>query len=237
MTSEKAKSDHLFSKLKNFFKRWPHFYYFLVHFFGGIPINTSAKKFVSQLETGKVIINVGSGPQILRSDVVNIDFAPFPGVNIRASAEALPFGDSSVDVAICDNVLDHVQDPKIVVKELSRVLKRGGLIYVGTPFIIGFHSSPNDYYRWTHEGLKELLCHDFEIREINIQYGPTAGAMYIMCNWFALLLSFNIQALYEFWLLVFMVILAPVKLLDLILARYKFARGIALGFYCIGKKI
>ena len=45
--------------------------------------------------------------------------------DIKALAE---FGDSSFDMIICHNVLEYIDDKASVVRELSRVLKPGGLI-------------------------------------------------------------------------------------------------------------
>lgn len=43
--------------------------------------------------------------------------------------EELPFADRSFDLAICDNVLDHTEDPVAVVREIRRVLRIGGVLY------------------------------------------------------------------------------------------------------------
>jgi ubiquinone/menaquinone biosynthesis C-methylase UbiE len=47
---------------------------------------------------------------------------------VDGQAEALPFGDESVDVLRCERVLQHVDDPAAVVKEMARVLRPGGRI-------------------------------------------------------------------------------------------------------------
>lgn len=43
--------------------------------------------------------------------------------------EELPFADKEFDLAICDNVLDHAEEPDAVVRELRRVLRIGGIFY------------------------------------------------------------------------------------------------------------
>ena len=52
---------------------------------------------------------------------------------IKGFAEELPFKDKSVDFAICTEVIEHVIDPKVVLKELNRVVKNDGLIIVSIP--------------------------------------------------------------------------------------------------------
>jgi SAM-dependent methyltransferase len=48
---------------------------------------------------------------------------------VAALGERLPFADSSFDVVLCDNVVDHAEDPARIVSEMSRVLARDGLLY------------------------------------------------------------------------------------------------------------
>lgn len=54
---------------------------------------------------------------------------------IAAAGEHLPFADSTFDVVLCDNVVDHAEKPAEIVHELVRVLVRGGLLY----FTVNFH--------------------------------------------------------------------------------------------------
>jgi SAM-dependent methyltransferase len=54
---------------------------------------------------------------------------------IAAEGEHLPFADSSFDVVLCDNVVDHAEGPARIARELSRVLAPGGLLY----FTVNFH--------------------------------------------------------------------------------------------------
>ena len=48
----------------------------------------------------------------------------------QASGAALPVADSSIDVAVCTDVLVHVPDPVPVIHELGRVLAPGGVLLV-----------------------------------------------------------------------------------------------------------
>ncbi|HEX8147121.1 MAG TPA: class I SAM-dependent methyltransferase [Pyrinomonadaceae bacterium] len=54
---------------------------------------------------------------------------------IAAGGERLPFADASFDVVLCDNVVDHAEDPARIARELTRVLAPGGLLY----FTVNFH--------------------------------------------------------------------------------------------------
>jgi SAM-dependent methyltransferase len=48
---------------------------------------------------------------------------------VAAAGESLPFADASFDVVLCDNVVDHAEDPTRIVRELARVLAPGGVLY------------------------------------------------------------------------------------------------------------
>lgn len=54
---------------------------------------------------------------------------------VAALGEQLPFGDEAFDTVLCDNVVDHAENPAGIVGELVRVLKPGGLFY----FTVNFH--------------------------------------------------------------------------------------------------
>ena len=226
--------DGLIFKLKFLVKKSPKLFYILNHVLGTF-VGKSAKKSIAYLSPGSLIVNIGSGAQTIRTDVVNLDLTPYPGVAVVADVQQMPFKNNSVDALIAESLLEHVKYPELVVSEIQRVLKPGGLIYITTPFIIGWHSSPNDYYRWTTSGLRELL-RGFKEQEFGILVGPTNACTYILREWLAILLSFNLRTLYQLWLLFFMVVFAPINLLDHILSRFGPAKNIAHVFYYIGYK-
>lgn len=52
---------------------------------------------------------------------------------VQASANALPFPDETFDTVICSEVIEHIPDHPSVIGELSRVLRPGGRLVLGTP--------------------------------------------------------------------------------------------------------
>ncbi|HMG28077.1 MAG TPA: class I SAM-dependent methyltransferase [Acidimicrobiia bacterium] len=60
--------------------------------------------------------------------------AELPPVDVIGSAENLsPFGDSSLDFVIANHLLEHLEDPIAALLEFERVLRPGGVVYLGLP--------------------------------------------------------------------------------------------------------
>jgi ubiquinone/menaquinone biosynthesis C-methylase UbiE len=59
-------------------------------------------------------------------------------------AEALPWEDASFDLVILDNVLEHVRDREQTLREIRRVLRPEGLLYLVTPKPFSLYSLWND---------------------------------------------------------------------------------------------
>lgn len=47
--------------------------------------------------------------------------------------DEIPWPDATFDMVVADNVLEHLADPEVVFKEISRILKPGGLFLFKTP--------------------------------------------------------------------------------------------------------
>lgn len=55
----------------------------------------------------------------------------YPSLYLKvADAHELPYKDESFDVAVCTEVLEHVEKPKDTILEIKRVLKPGGLLII-----------------------------------------------------------------------------------------------------------
>jgi SAM-dependent methyltransferase len=193
------------------------------------------KRLLKSLAEDSVVVNLGSGTHRLSQSIINVDISPYKNVDVVADIYALPFPDNSIDGIINISVLEHISNANAAINEIRRVLKPGGLIFSVIPFIEGYHASPYDYIRWTRSGV-EILFTGFDIIEIGIFGGPTSSFLWILQEWLATLLSFNISYLYRFLLILFMLLTFPLKFLDYILSRYKSAQNIASDFYFFGKK-
>jgi len=231
----KPESDFIVSKLKIFFKKFPRVFNIIYYLFGASFVGKSAKEAIKDIAKDKIIVNLGSGPKKIREDVINVDFYPFTNIDIVADIARLPFKNSSIDVVINEFVLEHTKNYQVAINEIKRVLKPDGLIYIAVPFVASFHSSPDDYRRWSKEGLKELM-QDFREIESGVRCGPTSAMVSIFNEWLATLLSFGSKYLHQILLLIFTVITSPLKLLDYLISKFPSAQNIAFGFYYIGRK-
>lgn len=54
-------------------------------------------------------------------------------VDVKSDIMNLPFEDNEFDLIICSHVLEHVQDDRIALKELKRVLRKGGIAVIMVP--------------------------------------------------------------------------------------------------------
>lgn len=69
---------------------------------------------------------------------------------INADATSLPIRDRSVDAVINVFVLEHVKSPPLLIKELIRVIKPGGLLLMAGPGdILMTHGEPDCYFNMT----------------------------------------------------------------------------------------
>jgi SAM-dependent methyltransferase len=78
-----------------------------------------------------------------------------------AQGESIPYNDSSFDLIIIDNVLDHCEDPSKVMSEIGRVIRSGGYIY----FRQNIFTSWGKFTRFCLELFKIDRGHPFTFRE------------------------------------------------------------------------
>jgi len=104
------------------------------------------------LESGDKLLDVGCGDGTLGyyakakyKEVYGVDIsekalniARKRGVitfKVDLNKEALPFSNNFFDAVTCLDVIEHVIDPRFLVGEIHRVLKKGGILIISTPNI------------------------------------------------------------------------------------------------------
>jgi SAM-dependent methyltransferase len=109
----------------------------------------------------------------LADSVAAIDPAPGAGGNVRAMADQVPVRSESMDVVLCTEVLEHVDNIEGAMAEIFRVLRPGGHALVTVPFLYPTHEAPYDFQRLTHIGLRGLVVrHGFDVLDAGAQGGP-----------------------------------------------------------------
>lgn len=89
---------------------------------------------------------------------IGVDPVDNPRAELKGFVEDLPVEDASFDVVLCNQVLEHCDDPAKAVSELRRVTAPGGRVLASTHGVMAYHPSPTDYWRWTHAGLEKLFA-------------------------------------------------------------------------------
>jgi SAM-dependent methyltransferase len=162
---------------------------------------------------------------------------PAPLVDVVSPAELLPFDDGDFDFVMSQEVLEHVGDPLAVLREMCRVLRPGGLLYLQVPFIIGFHPDPSDYWRFTRQGIEEIASRaGFERVDVGIAVGPATGVYRIMVEFGAVTGALLSKRLYIPVKAALALCLFPMKWLDELLASSPEANRIAGGYYVIARR-
>jgi len=91
-------------------------------------------------------------------EIIKTDSFMKDGVASRVDFnEPLPFADNEFDSVLFFNALYIAEDRVATLKEVRRVLKEGGALYLSTPLLYGEIPEPVDYCRLTYQGLEKEL--------------------------------------------------------------------------------
>jgi len=90
-------------------------------------------------------------------EVVNMDESTGFDKNFNLE-KPFPLQDKKYDAVLACNVLEHIYNYQNIFSESFRILKKDGVFIIIVPFIMFFHPSPHDYWRYTKEALLKLLA-------------------------------------------------------------------------------
>lgn len=94
-------------------------------------------------------------------EFVGCDFCGGPGVDRILDLHDIDLPDKSVGTVIALVTLEHVEYRRRAMSEIFRVLHEGGIAIVSSVMNFPIHGFPNDYWRFTPQGLRSLL-EDFD---------------------------------------------------------------------------
>lgn len=78
-------------------------------------------------------------------------------VDVAGSILFLPFTNDFFDNVLCTEVLEHVPEPLMALREMWRVAKPGGILLLTVPLSEQLHEEPYDFYRFTKYVLDYIL--------------------------------------------------------------------------------
>ena len=136
---------------------------------------------------GGKVLDCGSGLHFeIDEAVVTCDVVDYPGVDLLAVNQSLPFRDETFDAVLSLNVLEHVTDPFQSAAELARVLKTGGKIYCVVPFLQPEHGYPDHYFNMTRSGIRQLFPEPMLVkRQVVPRSGQPIWALHWFLSWYA----------------------------------------------------
>jgi SAM-dependent methyltransferase len=110
------------------------------------------------------LLNAGCGHRNIDRPLLGAGATAVVNYDLESSIEGAiigmlgdtPFPDGHFDTIFCNAVLEHTPRIDQVMGEFSRILRPGGHLIMGVPFLQPFHADPWDFRRYTQMGLQEL---------------------------------------------------------------------------------
>ena len=143
------------------------------------------REFSQYIGHSQLILDVGCGKSPYKSlfsfeGYYSVDIDNTSGADLIADICNLPIKRNVADMVICTEVLEHVNDTNIAVRELSQVLKNNGFLVVCAPLLIGVHDD-KDFVRFTEVKLRELLeKNGFEVLVLKKRGGILSSINFMM---------------------------------------------------------
>jgi SAM-dependent methyltransferase len=142
------------------------------------PIAAFLQRAALSVAPGARVADIGAGDAPYRelfehTDYVTVDWeaSPHEGAHeasVIASADDIPLPSESFDAVMLTQVLEHVPRPAEVLRELHRLLRPEGRLFLTAPLVWEEHEAPHDYYRYTRYGLAHLLS-EAGFAEVDVQ--------------------------------------------------------------------
>lgn len=112
----------------------------------------------------RMALDVGSAHSPYRAQIERagftvrtLDIDPASGADHVGPVERTGLPDAAFDLIVCTQVLEHVRHPDEALRELRRLLKPGAHLVLALPHVWPYHPCPHDFWRFTQEGLVEVV--------------------------------------------------------------------------------
>ncbi len=131
------------------------------------PIRIFHNIFLQNVETKGIAIDLGSGKHssylnFIKTNHNKIFFADkiydkSEGIINIDLEKKLNLSDGEFDSVLLFNVLEHIENYKSLIFEISRITKKDGNVEIFVPFMHRYHEDPKDYVRITHKYLEKII--------------------------------------------------------------------------------
>jgi len=88
---------------------------------------------------------------------IGVDLRSGLGVDVIMDLHNIDLDSESVGTVLIMDTLEHVEYPHRALKEVHRILKAKGMVIISSVMKFPIHEYPNDFWRFTPEGLKSVL--------------------------------------------------------------------------------
>jgi SAM-dependent methyltransferase len=133
------------------------------------------------------VLDVGGGREAPHDDAwkpdarrIRIDLAGTHRPDLQGDAASLPFSDETFDSVVMIEVMEHLPAPAAAAAEVARILRPGGVFLGSAPFIWPVHGDPQDYFRFSADGLQVILG-GFSQQQI-VPIGNAAGSAWLLVS-------------------------------------------------------
>jgi len=145
-------------------------------------INKEIEKEISKKQNKNKlkILNIGSGgdietllKKINNVELINVDIDPKRNPDKILDITDIKFEEKlnfKPDLITIFEVLEHVRSPEKAVNNIYKILSKDNCCLASVPFIFHLHDEPNDFYRFTEYGLKNIF-----INFSNLKIKPRNG--------------------------------------------------------------
>jgi ubiquinone/menaquinone biosynthesis C-methylase UbiE len=133
-------------------------------------VNRHVTELARRLVPGTKILDAGAGecvykPFFSHCEYKAIDLAvgenrwDYSHLDYVGPLHEMPIPDETFDAVLCTQVMEHLEWPRESVREMFRVLKAGGKLYITVPMAHSEHQVPYDFFRYTSFGLRSVCKH------------------------------------------------------------------------------
>lgn len=148
-------------------------------------IQTFLEEQALKLKKDDVVLDAGAGKKPYKYIFKNQNYqsTDMPGGfyvephDFECFLDDIPQPDNTYDVLVSTQVLEHVPDPWVVLKEKYRVLKPEGKLFLSVPLTAPLHGEPYHFYHFTHYALEKMAADiGFSIQDME----KVGGAFWVL---------------------------------------------------------